>query len=316
MSPKSIKPLAEDFAARAREYAASSKAPATRKAYETDWQDFSDWCGYHGVDVLPAAPTHVATYLAELADAGKKASTIGRRAAAITHAHKLAGLSTPIRSAEVQQALSGIRRQLGTAQFGKAPAITDDIRAMVDALPPDTLLGLRDRAIILLGFAGAFRRSELVALDVEDLEDAPQGLRVTLRRSKTDQEGAGRVVGIPHGTHEHTCPVRAIQAWQSAAGILSGSLFRGVNRHEQVLDRLSDKGVARAVKRAALGAGLDPARYSGHSLRAGLATSAAAAGVEERVIMKQTGHRSERTVRRYIRDGSLFRENAAKQVGL
>lgn len=211
---------------------------------------------------------------------------------------------------------AGIRRTKGVAQQGKAPAVTADVRAMVAALP-DTLLGLRDRAILLLGFAGAFRRSELVDLDREDLEIGSEGITATLRRSKTDQEGEGRKIGIPYGVRPETCPVRAILAWLDAAGIEDGPMFRSVNRHGQLQPgRLSDKAVALVVKRQAQACGLDPARYAGHSLRAGLATSAAAAGVQERTFMAQTGHRSEKMVRRYIREGSLFRENAAAAVGL
>ena len=181
---------------------------------------------------------------------------------------------------------------------------------------PDNLLGLRDRALLLIGFAGAFRRSELVSLDVEDVEECAEGLRVTLRRSKTDQEGAGEVKGIPYGRKLETCPVRALRAWLEAAGITAGPIFRSVNRHGQVQPgRLSDKAVALVVKRAAEAAGFDATRYAGHSLRTGLTTSAAAAGVQERDIMRQTGHRSVNMVRRYIREGELFRSNAAAQVG-
>jgi len=182
---------------------------------------------------------------------------------------------------------------------------------------PDRLLGLRDRALLLLGFSGAFRRSELVALDVEDLEFTGDGLVVTQRRGKTDQEGVGRKIGIPFGGNPDTCPVRAVRKWLDAAAVMSGPVFRSVNRHGHVQPgRLSDKAVAIVVKRHAPAAGLDPLRYAGHSLRAGLATAAAAAGASERSIMNQTGHRSVPMVRKYIRDGQLFRENAAATVGL
>ena len=212
--------------------------------------------------------------------------------------------------------MSGIRRTKGTAQRGKAPAVTSVVRAMVEGAP-DRLLGLRDRALLLLGFAGAFWRSELVALDVEDLEFTAAGLVVTQRRSKTDQEGEGRKVGIPYGANPDTCPVRAVREWLDEAAVTLGPVFRSVNRHGQVQPgRLSDKAVALVVKRHAPAAGVDPARYAGHSLRAGLATAAAAAGASERSIMNQTGHRSLPTLRRYIRDGQLFRDNAAAAAGL
>lgn len=202
------------------------------------------------------------------------------------------------------------------ASVQKAPAVTDDIRAIVDATDAG-LIGARDRALVLLGFAGAFRRSELVGLDVEDCTFGKDGLTVTLRRSKTDQEGQGRKIGIPYGSNPETCLVRTIQAWLEISGINSGPLFRSITRHGQVQPgRLSGVDVARVVKKLAQRAGLDPANYAGHSLRAGHATSAAIAGASERSIMNQTGHRSVQMVRRYIRDGSLFRENSAGKLGL
>ena len=176
---------------------------------------------------------------------------------------------------------------------------------------------LRDRALLLLGFAGGFRRSELVALDADDVTEMDDGLRVRIRRSKTDPEGQGREVGVPYGQHPESCPIRALRGWQTVAAVDSGPLFRAVDRHDQVhAARLSDRGVARVVQRAAQPAGLDPSRYAGHSLRAGLATAAAQGGAPERAIMAQTGHRSLTMVRRYIRSGSLFTENAAAYVGL
>jgi integrase len=218
--------------------------------------------------------------------------------------------------------MKGIRRTKGTAPTQKAAALIDDIRAMVDATDAG-LIGLRDRALILLGFAGAFRRSELVGLDVDDCAFSKDGLTVNLRRSKTDQAGAGRKVGIPYGSNPSTCPVRNLNEWIERAGIMSGEgeprgpLFRSINRHGQVQPGgLSGIDVARVVKKLATRAGLDAAKYAGHSLRAGHATSAAIAGASERSIMNQTGHRSVQMVRRYIRDGSLFRENSAGKLGL
>ncbi len=198
----------------------------------------------------------------------------------------------------------------------KKPVLVGDLKEILK-LVPDSLLGKRDRALLLLGFTGAFRRSELVSLDVEDLEEQRDGMVLHIRRSKTDQEGQGRKLGIPQGADESTCPIRALQQWRTAAGLSSGPLFVGVNRHGTVLaKRLSGEGVAIVIKRYIEKLGYDPAQFAGHSLRAGLATSAAAAGKSERAIMNQTGHRSVTTVRRYIRDGNLFRENAADGLGL
>jgi integrase len=216
----------------------------------------------------------------------------------------------------VRNTLKGIKRTSGTAAVQKAPTLIDDVRAMVDATDSE-LTGTRDRALILLGFAGAFRRSELVGLNLEDCVFSKEGLTVTLRRSKTDQQGAGRKIGIPYGSNPETCPVRTVQEWIEVASLTTGPLFRSINRHGQVQPSgLSGIDVARVVKKLAERAGLDATNYAGHSLRAGHATSAAIAGASERSIMNQTGHRSVQMVRRYIRDGSLFRENSAGKLGL
>jgi integrase len=182
---------------------------------------------------------------------------------------------------------------------------------------PDGLIGSRDRTLLLIGFAGAFRRSELVALNRDAVEITGDGLVITIKRSKTDQEGAGRKIGLPYAAHKETCPVRSLQEWLERSAITDGPLLRPINRHGHMAEgRLSSAAVGEIVKRHATAVGLDPTKFSGHSLRSGLATSAAAAGASERSIMAQTGHRSVNMVRRYIRDGSLFRENAAAVVGL
>lgn len=304
------------IAGQARDYVEHSRADNTRRAYRADWVDFTTWCGDHQLPSLPAAPETVALYLTHLAEIGRKWSTLQRRLSAISQAHQLAKQTSPTHDPLVKSVAAGIRRLHGTAQEGKTPTLTADIRQMVAALP-NSLLGTRDRALLLLGFAGGFRRSELVALDVDDVAHTDDGLVITIRRSKTDQEGAGRKIGIPYGSALDTCPVRSIRAWLTASERSGGPLFRPINRHGQISDRrLSDRAVARIVQRTAAAAGLDPTRYAGHSLRAGLATSAAAAGVSERAIMQQTGHRSLVTLRKYIREGSLFRDNAAAKVGL
>jgi len=302
---------------RAREYVHHSKASNTIRAYRSDWRHFVAWCMAHSLASLPAAPETVSLYLAQFGGL-LKAATLQRRLAAIAKAHQAAGLESPasMKHASVSEVWKGIKRTHGTAQDCKAAVLTKDLRAMLRMLPGG-LLGVRDRALLLIGFAGAFRRSELVALKVEDCEFTTDGLVITLRRSKTDQEGEGRKVGIPYGSHPETCPVRSLRAWLEAYCITAGPLFRPVNRHGRMGSRaLSADAIALVVKRYAKAAGFDGASYAGHSLRAGLATSAAAAGVSERAIMNQTGHRSTAMVRRYIRDGSLFTENAAASVGL
>lgn len=304
-----------DVTSKATEYMAAAKSANTLTAYRKDWQDFEQFCVLAGFNSLPASPDTVVAYLVALADT-RKVSTLERRIASISQAHQAAGFTSPTSNMTVRVLMQGIRREKGTAPDCKAPAVTSDIKVMVSTLP-DSLLGIRDRALLLVGFAGGFRRSELVALDVGDLEFKREGLVINLRRSKTDQEGQGRKVAIPYGSNCDTCPVRSLQLWLEESGISSGPVFRSVNRHGNLqANRLSDKAVALVVKRTAEAAGLNSSKYSGHSLRAGMATSAAAAGVSERAIMNQTGHRSQAMVRRYIREGNLFNDNAAARLGL
>jgi site-specific recombinase XerD len=305
----------QQAAERARDYAKHADAANTLRAYRADWADFTTWCEGAGRISLPAAPETVALYLAARAPACK-VSTLQRRLSAISRAHQAAGYEFTTRVEPLKRVWKGIRNKQGTAQTGKAPVMTEDIKAMLAALPAN-LLGIRDRAMLLLGFATAFRRSELVSLNVNDLEFTRDGLVVTLRKSKTDQEQAGRKIGIPYVSRPDLCPVRALQGWLEASSITSGALFRSINRHGKLQPgRLTDQAVAIVVKRAAAAANLNPDRFAGHSLRAGHATSAAANGAPERVIMAQTGHKSLNMVRRYIRDGNLFRENSATYLGL
>jgi integrase len=250
----------------------------------------------------------VASYLAEWAERLAVAS-LARRVASISRAHTSQGLKSPTRSDLVTGTLKGIRRTYGVAQYQVTPILKEDLIAMVSDLSGTK--GIRDRALLLLGFAGAFRRSELVSLDVEDLEFVDRGLFVTLRRSKTDQESAGRKLAIPFARGP-MCPVRATKAWLEYAGITEGAIFRVLSRHDGVSDtRLSSNAVAAVVKQRARQIGLDPTKYSGHSLRAGLITSAARLGVSVWKIKAQSGHRSEAMVSRYVRDEDLFNNNAA-----
>lgn len=309
-----IAPL-PDLIETAKSYVANAKANNTRLAYRRDWNDFEAWCAARQMSALPALPETIALYLTDRA-ATHKVSTLERRLTSISQVHQAARLDSPTHSIAVRELMKGIRRTHGTAATGKAPTLTDDIKAMVASLPASRH-GLQERALLLLGFAGAFRRSELVSLNVEDIQFTRAGLVIHLRRSKTDQEGEGRQIGIPNGASTASCPVRSLKRWMQATGITSGALFRPVDNADRVLDqRLSDKAVARAVKRGAERIGQDPTLYGGHSLRAGLATAAAAAGASERAIMNQTGHKSEKMVRRYIREGNLFRDNAAGAIGL
>lgn len=296
---------------------AASIAPATTKVYQHDWSVFERWCGAHGLEALPASPTTVARYLTDFA-ATHAAATVTQHATAISAAHQAAGFEEPpTRSLLVRKTVSGLRRQQGVAQAGKAPLTVEDLRAILRGHLRPGLIGVRDRSLLLVGFAGAFRRSELVGIDVEHIEFVAEGMVVLLPRSKTDQEGVGRKVGIPFGIEPETCAVEATRAWMEAAGIATGPLFRPVDRHGRIgSGRLCNHAVSLVVKRSVEAIGRDPRDFGAHSLRSGHATAAARAGAHERDIMRQTGHRSVMMVRRYIREGSLFRSNSATTIGL
>ena len=250
---------------KAADLARQEKAKATQRAYGIDFEIFRTWCASRGVSALPATAESVAAFLACEVERGIRSSTIGRRVAAIRYAHKLAGHAVPTDDERVKATVRGIRRSVGTAARKKAPATAERVIAM--AVGTGTgLKGLRDRALLLLGFAGAFRRSELVALDCEDIEECETGLRITIRRGKTDQEGHGATIGIVPGSV--ACPMTAVRAWRDAAGIATGPLFRSIRKGSKVGARLTDQSVADIVKKHAARVGLDPALFAGHSLRA------------------------------------------------
>ena len=314
-------------------FAERAKAENTKRAYRADWQCFRSWCAERGLDALPADVRTVTLYIADKAapsdgNAPLKVSTLERRLSAISQAHRMSGLPSPASTREepLHSVWSGLVRVMGRAKDKVAPALTPDVIAMVEALPTVeltdgsrqlTTAAKRDRALLLVGFSGALRRSELAALTVADLGFGADGMRVRLRRSKADQEGEGATLGLHYGDRPLSCPVRAAQDWIRLFAITDGPVFRGVDRHGNVSNRALDSGsVARILKRAASRAGLDPKAYSGHSLRAGFATQAARAGAHERAIMKHTRHKSEKVLREYIRDGQLFDENPTDSLGL
>ena len=342
-------PSATDLEARARTYLLAARSESTRRAYASDWAHFTTWCAAqrdehsHPFTPLPASPQTVALYLAEHATIHKVVTLI-RRCSAISAIHQAADLPSPTSTALVRTTLAGIRRVHGIAPMAKDPLLTHQVRRLLDALPtnPDkALIAARDRALLVIGFYGALRRSELVALDTGDVETNEHGLVVTVRRSKTDQDGAGRRIAMLHTGSPDSCPAEAYIAWTTAlaahlaalvpaaghagggdqdsepmpgqgeAPVIDGPVFRPIDRHgNPAPTRLSDRSVARIVQRTAVAGGLGHLDLAGHSLRAGFATSAAAAGKSERAIMKQTGHTSLPMVRRYIREGSLYRDNA------
>jgi integrase len=316
LAPKSTS--LEDLIHKAKTFVAAAKAPATLKAYRNDWRDFESWCREHRLHSLPSTPETVALYIADRAST-LALGTIARRLTSITKAHQAAGFTdsrATTRHFVVGETLKGIRRTIGTAQHGKAPLFSVDIRRIV-AVRREDLLGLRDAALVLVGFAGGFRRSELAGIHVCDLKFSADGVVVTVRKSKTDQEGAGRDVGLPFGASQDTCPVRALRQWLDRAAIREGPVFRSVGRYGHVSRRgLHRDSIGKLLKRAAGRAGLKVEELGGHSLRAGCVTQAAMNGVRGFVIMKQTGHKTVTTLRRYIRSGEIFRENAAAGLGI
>ena len=344
----------EADAASARRFAEAARSDATLRAYRSDWADFQAWCRSRGAPSMPATPETVALYIASRAEAGPdddqgrptaplKVATLRRRLAAISQAHKLAGAESPaLRSREpLHSVWAGVTRALGTAPEKVAPALAADVVAMAAACdetvrladgaaePPAgvTLRARRDKAMLLLGFAAALRRSELAAVRADHLSYTPEGLRLLIPRSKSDQEGAGQVVGVAYGNRPETCPVRAVRSYVGAASRaladqgrpspLSGPVFRGVDRWGRLGRRaLTGRSVADVVKKRALEVGLDPSLYAGHSLRAGFATTAARAGKPDRAIQKQTRHKSAAMLAEYVREGRLFDDNASEGIGL
>ena len=288
-----------------------TKAENTIDAYEADWLDFCDWCRYHKTNDFPPSAETVVNYINDLADYAKFA-TIRRRISAMSENFNAAGLSdqNPCRAWIVRETLIGLSRAMGAAQKGKTPIYWDDLRQIFAQMTDTKLTDIRDKALLLLGFLGAFRRSEISGLSFEDLQFLRQGIVITIRQSKTDQAGIGQEVAIPYLSDSSTCGVTALKHWLEAACITEGPLFRSISKTEKVSTKgLSDKSVNLIVKRHVAKIGLDPELYGAHSLRHGFATYAALSGVEERIIMKQTRHRSVEMVRRYINEADLFTNN-------
>jgi len=269
----------------------ANRTSSTRRAYAADWRTFEAWCASHGVRALPALPEVVVAYLTHLGASGAKVSTIERALVALRHAHREANVDWPEHRG-IRETMKGLRRTLGTAQKKAAPIQDTDLPALLAGESS------RDRALVLVGWSAALRRSELVALDVSDIEFSPQGVKITVRRSKTDQEGAGMVRAIPMG--RALCPVKALWVYLQESGISEGRVFP-----------LSDRTVVNVLRRIASKAGLDPARVSGHSLRAGFMSTAAVRGKSLAAIMRQSGHKSERVALGYIRAATVWQDNAA-----
>jgi len=300
-----------------------AKAPATNRAYESDWRHFVQWCTDNGLESLPATPGTIAMYVTTLAhpmdgEKAKKAATISRRLTSINLAHRKAKLDEPaaMKHILVADTLHGIRRDIGTAQIRKKPLTRNRIVKILDVLE-GPIMAARDKALLLVGFAGGLRRSELAALRVEDLKWSRKGVTITLTHSKTDQEKQGREVDILLGAHDLTCPVMALENWLKISNVKEGFVFRRVGQHGNVGPALHKDSVGRIVKGLVKRAKLaNPDAYGGHSLRAGFVTEASANGATDRQIMKQTGHKSIIMVHRYAREDQKDRQAAASKLGL
>jgi integrase len=289
-------------------YADNATAESTRLAYEQDMTQFRHWCTARGLCPLPATPASIAAYLAHLADSGRKASGIGRACAGIAWHHRQAGVDpSPTAHQGVKATMRGIRRKIGSRSVGKNPATHDIVGAMMAGCP-DTMIGLRDAALLGIGFAAALRRSELVAITVEDITFVDDGLRLLIPRSKTDQQGSGAEVAVLRGVRLR--PVAALQAWLDASGITTGPVFRAVKLGGKISEHaMKGDAVARVMKKHCRRLGIDPTNYSAHSLRAGLITSSAEANANIFRIQLVSRHRSLESLQGYVRSVDIFKEH-------
>jgi len=296
----------------------NSKANNTIRAYKSDFKDFVLFCVQNGFKSLPSEPKIVSLYLTQLSTKDIKISTIKRRLVSIGVIHKLKGHYLDTKHPSIIENLMGIKRRKGVNQKGKKPLLINNLKKIIkviDEQQKEKIKKFRDRSIILIGFSGGFRRSEIVGLDYDDLEFVKEGLKINIKRSKTDQFGEGSIKGLPFLDNSEYCPVASIQKWIEISKINSGPLFRRFSKGSNLTEkRLTDQTVALLIKNYLNLAGIDSRNYSGHSLRSGFATTAAEAGVEERSIMAMTGHRSSEMVRRYIKDANLFKNNALNKI--
>ena len=296
----------------------SSKANNTVKAYRSDFNDFGLFCAQNGFKSLPSEPKIVSLYLTHLSTKDIKVSTLQRRLVSIGVIHKLKGHYLDTKHPIIIENILGIKRRKGSIQKGKKPLLINNLKTIINVIDEynkEYLKKYRDRSIILMGFSGGFRRNEIVSLDYDDLDFVTEGIKINLKRSKTDQFGEGSVKGLPYFENTQYCPVLSLKNWIEISKISSGPLFRRFSKGNKLSEnRLTDQTVALLIKKYLNIAGIDSKNYSGHSLRSGFATSAAEAGAEERTIMAMTGHKSTEMVRRYIKDANLFKNNALNKI--
>ena len=295
----------------------SSKAINTLRAYKSDFKDFGAFCSMHGFNSLPTEPKIVSLYLTYLSK-NSKLSTLRRRLVSISMVHKLKGHYLDTKHPIIVENLMGIRRVKGSIQKGKKPILINYLKLIINSINEQNTTEskkFRDKTIILIGFGGGFRRTELTSINYEDLEFVPEGLKITLRKSKTDQFGEGMVKGIPYFVDENYCPVNNMKKWLEISNIKSGPIFRRFSKGPYITkDRLTDQSVALLIKKYLGFAGIENENFSGHSLRSGFATVAADSGADERSIMAMTGHKTTQMVRRYIREANLFKNNALNKI--
>jgi site-specific recombinase XerD len=296
----------------------NSKANNTVRAYKSDFNDFGLFCAQNGLKSLPSEPKIVSLYLTHLSSKDIKMSTLKRRLVSIGVIHKLKGHYLDTKHPSIIENIMGIKRRKGSVQKGKKPILINSLKNIINTIDEqkkDEIKKIRDRSIILIGFSGGFRRNEIVSLDYDDLDFVPEGLKITLKRSKTDQFGEGTLKGLPYLDNSQYCPVLSLKKWIETSNINSGPLFRRFSKSSKLTDnRLTDQTVALLIKKYLNLAGVDSKNYSGHSLRSGFATSAAESGAGERSIMAMTGHKSTEMVRRYIKEANLFKNNALNKI--
>jgi len=296
----------------------NSKAKNTIRAYKSDFRDFGLFCAQNGFKSIPSEPKIVSLYLTKLSTIDVKMSTIKRRLVSIGIIHRLKGHYLDTKHPSIVENLMGIKRRKGSIQKGKKPLLINNLTKLINVIDNQNINEikiLRDRTIILIGFSGGFRRNEITSLDYEDLDFVKEGMKINIKRSKTDQFGEGSVKGLPYFDNKKYCPVISSQKWIKISNIRSGPLFRRFNKGLNLSEnRLTDQTVALLIKKYLNLSGIDSNNYSGHSLRSGFATSAAEAGAEERSIMAMTGHKSTEMVRRYIKDANLFKNNALSKI--
>ena len=294
-----------------------SKANNTLRAYKSDFKDFGSFCAKHGFDSMPSEPKVVSLYLTHLS-ANSKISTLRRRLVSIGVVHKLKGHYLDTKHPVIIENLMGIKRKKGSIQTGKKPILINHLKQIINVIDEqkiEKIKKLRNKALILIGFSGGFRRTELVSIDYEDLDFVEEGVKITLRKSKTDQFGEGQVKGLPYFTNEKYCPVTSLKNWIYLSKIKTGPIFRRFAKGSILTGhRLTDQSVVLIIKECLKLAGIENQNYSGHSLRSGFATAAAESGADERSIMTMTGHKSTDMVRRYIKEANLFKNNALNKI--